>query len=125
MLGHHNAIRRTTTIAAREGLMFHRFFSIVTAVAVAFFVISSAARAENRVALVIGNSAYQHVPALTNPANDAKAVTDILKSAGFDVSLKMDLNQSDLRREVRNFAAALTEKGPDTIALIFYAGHGL
>ena len=43
------------------------------------------ASAEKRVALVIGNSAYQNVTPLTNPANDANAMTATLKGAGFDV----------------------------------------
>ena len=45
---------------------------------------AQAALAENRVALVIGQSAYRAVPALTNPANDAKAVTQLLTDAGVD-----------------------------------------
>jgi hypothetical protein len=105
--------------------MFHRPLLIIAAAVVGFFVAPSSAGAENRVALVIGNSSYEHVPALTNPANDAQGVTAILKSAGFDVSLKLDLNQTDMRREVRDFADRVTEKGPDSVALIFYAGHGL
>ncbi|HSR77197.1 MAG TPA: caspase family protein, partial [Xanthobacteraceae bacterium] len=43
------------------------------------------ARADQRVALVIGNSAYQNVPKLPNPVNDARAVTALFKRAGFDV----------------------------------------
>jgi Caspase domain len=108
-----------------EDLMFHKRLLIVGAAAVGFLVAASAARAENRVALVIGNSSYEHVPALTNPANDAQGVTAILKLAGFDVSLKLDLNQTDMRLEVRDFAQRVTETGPDSVALIFYAGHGL
>lgn len=45
----------------------------------------ASALAEKRVALVIGNSAYEGVSALTNPANDAAAITATLKSAGFDI----------------------------------------
>ena len=97
----------------------------IAAATVGLFWAASAARAENRVALVIGNSSYEHVPALTNPANDAQGVAAILKSAGFDVLLKLDLNQTDMRRELSSFAERVTEKGPDSVALIFYAGHGL
>ncbi len=42
------------------------------------------ARAEKRVALVIGNSAYKSAPRLTNPVNDATLVGGMLKKAGFD-----------------------------------------
>ena len=46
---------------------------------------SHAAFAENRLALVIGQSAYRAVPPLPNPANDAKAVSQLLGDAGFEV----------------------------------------
>jgi len=41
--------------------------------------------AEKRVALVMGNSAYQNVNRLANPTNDSEAMSAILKKAGFDV----------------------------------------
>jgi len=83
------------------------------------------ALAENRIALVIGNSNYTSVTALPNPANDAKAMTNFLNSAGFQVVQAPDLTQSDMRRTIAEFAKKVTEKGPDTVALIFYAGHGI
>ena len=83
------------------------------------------ALAENRIALVIGNSNYTSVTALPNPANDAKAMTNFLSSAGFQVVQAPDLTQSDMRRTIADFAKKVTEKGPDTVALVFYAGHGL
>ncbi len=46
---------------------------------------SDTALAERRVALVIGNSAYQNAPNLPNPTRDAKAMVAVLKQAGFDV----------------------------------------
>ena len=52
---------------------------------------ASSAFAENRIALVIGQSAYRSVPALPNPANDAKAVTKLLTDSGFEVSTASDL----------------------------------
>src|SRR5216683_2132459 len=85
----------------------------------------SDARAENRIALVIGNSNYTSVTALPNPTNDAKAMTKFLSSAGFQVLQAPDLTQSDMRRTIGNFASMVSEKGPDTVALVFYAGHGL
>jgi len=83
------------------------------------------ALAETRMALVIGNSHYTNVPALPNPANDARAVAKFLSSAGFQVMQAPDLSQSDMRRTIGNFASMLAEKGPDTVALVFYAGHGV
>ncbi len=81
--------------------------------------------AQNRVALVIGQSAYKSVPALPNPINDAKAVTQLLTESGFEVSSASDLSQNDMRAAVSNFAGKVAAKGPDTVALVFYAGHGI
>jgi hypothetical protein len=85
----------------------------------------SAAFAENRVALVIGNSTYKTVTVLPNPANDAKLFTEFLKSANFEVVEAPNLSQTDLRRMIREFAIYAATKGPDTVTLIYYAGHGL
>ncbi|MDR3485746.1 MAG: caspase family protein [Bradyrhizobium sp.] len=86
---------------------------------------AQAAFAENRVALVIGQSNYRAVVALPNPANDAKAVSQLLSEAGFEVFSASDLSQSEMRERIGDFAAEVAAKGPDTIALVFYAGHGL
>lgn len=81
--------------------------------------------AESRLALVIGQSAYRSVPALPNPANDARAVTRLLTDSGFEVSTASDLSQNQIRETVSEFAGKVAAKGPDTVALVFYAGHGL
>src|SRR5229473_4237060 len=86
---------------------------------------SHAAFAENRVALVIGQSNYHSVVALPNPANDARAMSRLLGDAGFDVTSAADLSQNEMREKVSDFAAKVAAKGPDTVALVFYAGHGL
>ena len=85
-------MRRTLTLLALAGAM---------------AVWSSVAWAERRVALVIGNGAYQAVPALANPANDARAVAAALDRLGFEVVSGFDLTNADLRRTVRDFAAKL------------------
>lgn len=86
---------------------------------------SHAALAENRVALVIGQSNYRAVVPLPNPANDAKAMSQMLTESGFEVLSASDLSQNELRAKVADFAARVAAKGPDTVALVFYAGHGL
>ncbi len=55
-------------------------------IAAAVLLGSHAASAENRVALVIGQSAYRAVVPLPNPANDAKAMAQLLGEAGFEVA---------------------------------------
>jgi uncharacterized caspase-like protein len=105
--------------------MSFRLLIKVVALASTCWLSVSQAWAENRIALVIGNSSYKSVTALPNPANDAKAMTRFLASAGFQVLQAPDLTQSDMRRTFGNFASLVAEKGPDTVALVFYAGHGL
>jgi caspase domain-containing protein len=83
------------------------------------------ALAESRHALVIGNSAYQTVPALPNPANDARAITEFLKSAGFEVTSVNNLTLSDMRQAISQFADTLAGKGSEAVAAVYYAGHGL
>ena len=86
---------------------------------------SHAAFAESRVALVIGQSNYRAVVPLPNPANDARAMSQLLGNAGFEVMDAADLSQNEMREKVGDFAAKVAAKGPDTVALVFYAGHGL
>jgi uncharacterized caspase-like protein len=81
--------------------------------------------AESRMALVIGQSAYKSVPALPNPGNDAKAVSQLLTDSGFEVSQAADLSQNEMRRTISDFAGKVAAKGADTVALVFYAGHGI
>jgi uncharacterized caspase-like protein len=89
------------------------------------FCAAHAAFAESRVALVIGQSAYRAVPALPNAANDGKRMIELLGNAGFDVTAAPDLAQNDMRQTISDFAAKVAASGPDTVALVFYAGHGL
>ena len=101
-------------------------FKAATAAASLFAIIAcNPAFAENRVALVIGNSAYRAVTPLPNAQNDASKMSELLGSAGFEVMNTPDLSQDDLRKTIGEFAGKLAEKGPDTVALVFYAGHGI
>jgi hypothetical protein len=87
------------------------------------FAANADAFAAKRVALVIGNSAYQNVAALPNPANDAAAVADMFKSAGFDtVDLRRDVGSLDMRRALRDF---YDKAAAADIAVVYYAGHGI
>lgn len=105
--------------------MFYRSIILAGAVALASFGGLGRAFAESRVALVIGNSAYQAVPKLSNPANDAKQMTAFLKSAQFEVMTARDLTQAEMRKTIGEFARKVASKGPDTVALVYYGGHGL
>jgi hypothetical protein len=80
------------------------------------------AHAERRVALVVGNGAYQHTVPLANPRNDAQDIAAALGELGFEVISGTDLDKRSLDLKVREFARAL--EGAD-VGLFFYAGHGL
>jgi hypothetical protein len=101
----------------------HALFNLV--IPAALLLGAHSASAESRLALVIGQSAYKSVPALPNPINDAKAVSRMLADAGFEVSTASDLSQSQIRDALSEFAGKVASKGGDSIALVFYAGHGV
>jgi len=83
----------------------------------------SPALAEKRVALIIGNSAYQKVPRLTNPTSDAAALAAMFEAAQFDsVESKFDLTATELRKTLREFAGRTRDAD---IAVVYYAGHGI
>jgi uncharacterized caspase-like protein len=81
--------------------------------------------AESRVALVIGNAGYRHIPSLSNSAADARLMASTLKSLGFDLvgdGAQIDLDKSGLESVVRSFGSLL--QGAD-VGLFYYAGHGI
>lgn len=80
------------------------------------------AQNQKRVALVIGNSNYQHAASLENPKNDAADMAAVLKGHGFQVVEGINLDKAGFDRKVREFAVAL--KGA-AVGVLFYAGHGL
>jgi uncharacterized protein YraI len=95
---------------------------VVLGLGLSFAPTSQAQTSDVRVALVIGNSAYQAATRLPNPSNDAKAIADKLTAMGFDVMLREDLDGQSFRVALGEF----TEKAQQAdIALFFYAGHGI
>ncbi len=97
------------------------FLSLVAAAAT-LVASPGAARAQARVALVIGNSAYRHVAPLDNPRNDATDMAAALRKLNFRVVEGVDLDKAAFDRKVAEFAGAL--RGA-SVGLFFYAGHGL
>ncbi|MEX0283204.1 MAG: caspase domain-containing protein [Paracoccaceae bacterium] len=81
--------------------------------------------AADRVALVIGNAAYQAIPALDNPGNDARLIAERLRALEFDVTLELDLPYRGMRLAIREFGEVLDRAGSDAIAVIYYAGHAV
>jgi carboxyl-terminal processing protease len=98
----------------------------LVAAAVAAAALPSTLSAEPRIALVIGNSAYGGgLGALKNPASDARLVSKALKSVGFQVTTLLDADQRAMKRAISDFGEAVGQAGPSSIALFFYAGHGI
>ena len=74
------------------------------------------------VALVIGQSRYEHLTSLPNPANDARAVDRLLGELGFDVTPVTDGDKARLDRSLQRFIE--DAEGAD-VALLYYSGHGI
>ncbi|WP_061027182.1 caspase family protein [Bradyrhizobium sp. CCH5-F6] len=86
-------------------------------------VASDVSSSERRIALVIGNSAYENVAALPNPVRDASLVADVLKLTGFEsVTLLTNLRKDALVSALREFAARAESAD---WAVVYYAGHGM
>ena len=83
---------------------------------------AQAATPEKRVALVVGNSAYQHTGTLENPSRDARAVAQKLQKLGFEVIEGYDLDKPQMDQKIHAFAKAV--RGAE-IGMFFYAGHGM
>jgi len=77
---------------------------------------------KRRIALVIGNSAYQFAPNLTNPANDEADVAQVLRALNFDVVEGQNLDRHGMEEAIRQFGHKLNDAD---LALFFYSGHGL
>lgn len=84
--------------------------------------VAPADAAGRRLALVIGNSTYQHVSELTNPQNDASDVAEKLRKLSFDVMLGTNLTRDQMHEAFENFSEQLQ---PGDEGLFFYAGHGI
>jgi uncharacterized caspase-like protein len=83
----------------------------------------SAALADRRIALVIGNGKYENAGVLANPTNDADAVADLFTKAGFDsVDRRRDLGVVEFKRAVREF---VDRAASADVAVVYYSGHGL
>lgn len=99
----------------------------VTVVVLALWAVMAQALADTPntlkgVALVIGEARYAHLPALTNPGRDAKAIAGLFNDLGFNVTATSDRDAKKLRRDLANFAS--DAEGAD-VAVVYYSGHGI
>ncbi|MCX5831706.1 MAG: SUMF1/EgtB/PvdO family nonheme iron enzyme [Deltaproteobacteria bacterium] len=82
---------------------------------------SASQSAEHRIALVIGNANYR-IGALRNAANDARAIAAALRELDFEVDEQINLSYQEMGRAVNRFGQGIRK---DSVALFYYAGHGL
>lgn len=83
---------------------------------------SEPALAQKKLALVIGNNAYQQVDPLQKAVNDARAMANSLRKIGFTVALGENLSR---REFIQALARLETQIRPGDIVVMFYAGHGV
>jgi hypothetical protein len=95
--------------------------TLIGAMIVALLLAAVPASAGTRVALVIGNSAYQNAPFLPNPANDGADLSASLGRLGFDVKTLTSARYDDMRRALIDFDQKA--RGAE-LALIFFSGQG-
>lgn len=81
-----------------------------------------AGHAQSRVALVVGNSAYQNAPTLPNLVNDANDISGALRRLNFEVTTLSDARYDDIRRALIGFGQKA--RGAE-IAVVFFSGHGV
>ena len=79
-----------------------------------------------RVALIVGNSAYDaRFGSLANPVRDAAAMGAALRASGFDVEVVQNADQKEMKRALQRFGQRLARAGRQATGLFFYAGHGV
>ena len=77
----------------------------------------------SRIALVIGNGHYPDAnEPLSQPINDARALTTTLRQDGFDVDMVEDATRDDMERAVARLKSRLK---PDSVVMLFYGGYGI
>lgn len=89
----------------------------------AFVVLPSQAATQRRIALLIGNSSYNSAP-LSNPVNDVQDMGAALKSAGFEVTQKENLDAPGMKAAIREFGDKI-KLNKDSAGFFFFAGHGV
>jgi hypothetical protein len=98
------------------------FLKALAAAPLAQSVAPAFADSGQRVALTIGNNAYQGSP-LLNPANDARAVAELLRTAGFATEVQTDATRQTMAGAIERFGAAV-RRSDTKLAVFYYAGHG-
>ncbi len=102
--------------------MLKRILSLMTLSLVAVAPMAAEAAFEKKVALVVGNAAYENAPALANPVTDARAMAAAFERLGFETVTGYDLDKDELEATIRRFSRAARTAD---LTAFFYAGHGV
>lgn len=102
-----------------------KLFQIVGAVAILLCAAITAASAQERIALVIGNGDYDTARSLTTPVADTRIVGAALEKAAFDVTLLTNADQNAMERAISDFGQQLRAAGGRATGLFFFSGHSL
>jgi hypothetical protein len=103
-------------------VVFQRLCAVLFFTVAATFASVGSSFAETRVALVIGNGAYQNAPQLPNPANDANDVAAALRRDGFDTILATNLTRDGMEEAAIRFSRAARDAD---VAMFYYSGHAI
>ncbi len=79
--------------------------------------------AQQREALLIGNSNYRYILNLENSSYNLKRLKETLQKLNFDVKIKTDLDSENLEETIDDFASRLS-KNSNSIGFFYYTGHG-
>jgi uncharacterized caspase-like protein len=102
----------------------YRFGATFCFLVVMLFPAHAAETGQARLALVIGEAHYKIAP-LATPVNDAGLVAEALKETGFAVTEGADLDGTDLREALHDFAGKAERAGPNSVIFIYLAGRGM
>jgi flagellar biosynthesis GTPase FlhF len=124
MAGMWNPLRWLVLRGQSCGTVIGRCLAGLAVLAVTFYlsVATAEAQTEKRVALVIGNSAYQHSATLENPKNDSQDLADTLGKLGFQVILEENLDKRGMEQAFSHFARLAQDA---EVAMFYYAGHAM
>ena len=98
-----------------------RYLTVIVSVFCMLFT-ADAAKADRRVAFVVGNGTYKNVSPLPNPPIDAKSMAAVLRNVGFEVVEGTNLTRDKMTERLLEFGKKA--QGAD-VAVFFYAGHGI
>src|SRR5262249_36186389 len=106
-----------------EGRMFRWLIAAILTLTVAEA--ANAQTSPTHVALVIGNSAYRGAPQIPAATANAAIVSETMRAAGYDTTTLDDVPKAEIGQKFRDFLEKVRAAGPQAVAFVYFAGHGL